>query len=208
MKAPINRVSEDYKDEAWLRSKYTAEGLSRKQIGDICGVNENTVRYYMNKYAISSRKGKDKMTPAIKTHLSNANIGRTPWNAGMSGSYQKWTKSGENAPGYRGGVVELTFDGLTYRKILRQHHPYSDANGYVFEHRLVCEKLLGRYLFPEEVVHHRDGDSLNNAPSNLFVFKTNSDHMRFHHAKRRNPHLTEEEFCYDTKCEYSALRAA
>ena len=34
-------------------------------------------------------------------------------------------------------------------------------------HRRVAREVLGRPLFPEEVVHHRDGNSLNNNPGNL-----------------------------------------
>jgi hypothetical protein len=46
-------------------------------------------------------------------------------------------------------------------------HPYADSKGYVREHRLVMERHLGRYLFPGEVVHHKDGDKLNNDLNNL-----------------------------------------
>ena len=36
-----------------------------------------------------------------------------------------------------------------------------------FEHRIVMAEILGRALLPDEVVHHRDGDRLNNDPRNL-----------------------------------------
>jgi hypothetical protein len=48
----------------------------------------------------------------------------------------------------------------------------------MYEHRLVVEQDLGRYLRPEEVVDHRDGLTIHNALSNLRVFPTNADHLR------------------------------
>ena len=40
------------------------------------------------------------------------------------------------------------------------------------------EEILGRYLTPLEVVHHIDGDKLNNSPENLERFDKNSEHLR------------------------------
>lgn len=47
----------------------------------------------------------------------------------------------------------------------------------MYEHRHVAEKKIGRYLRPEEVVDHIDGLTLHNAPENLRVFATNSEHL-------------------------------
>jgi hypothetical protein len=56
---------------------------------------------------------------------------------------------------------------------------FKDSGKYV--HRWVEEKKLGRELKLGEVVHHKDGDPLNNAPSNLKVYPNQSVHMKKEH---------------------------
>lgn len=63
------------------------------------------------------------------------------------------------------------------------------AEGRKYEHILVAEKMLGRklkYFGPghseNEVVHHKDGDKTNNAPSNLLVC-SHSEHVALHDSE-------------------------
>ena len=46
-------------------------------------------------------------------------------------------------------------------------HPRANTNPYVFEHILVMEEMVGRYLMPLETVHHRNGVQDDNRPENL-----------------------------------------
>ena len=47
------------------------------------------------------------------------------------------------------------------------------------EHRVIMEHVLGRPLTRKEIVHHRDGNGLNNDPINLEVM-SQAVHMRTH----------------------------
>lgn len=68
-----------------------------------------------------------------------------------------------------------------YKIVYQPNHPNAYKK-YVFEHRLVMEKNIGRYLLSEERVHHLDGNKLNNDIKNLKLFSTESEHQKFHNA--------------------------
>jgi arginyl-tRNA--protein-N-Asp/Glu arginylyltransferase len=64
-----------------------------------------------------------------------------------------------------------------YIKVIKpKDHP--NKGRYIFLHRLVMEKKLGRYLRSEERIYHRDGNKQNNAEENLELFANQSAHAQ------------------------------
>jgi hypothetical protein len=65
-----------------------------------------------------------------------------------------------------------------YRYVMTGYRHYEP------EHRIVMERFLHRKLDSDEHVHHIDGDTLNNSPSNLQIV-TRSEHLKLHIADRK-----------------------
>lgn len=66
-----------------------------------------------------------------------------------------------------------------YICIYQPHHPFGKGN-YVYEHRLIMEKNIGRFLKKKEVVHHINGNKKDNRIENLQLFASNAEHIKYH----------------------------
>lgn len=71
-----------------------------------------------------------------------------------------------------------------YKMIKLPGHPGCNNTGYVYEHRIIMERKLGRPLRTDEIIHHIDGDTYNNNINNLRLLDGQGAHHKI--TLRRN----------------------
>lgn len=93
-----------------------------------------------------------------------------------------WTRSqsGDKNPNFTGGRY---VDDKGYIRVLMPDHPHQNA-GYVYEHRLVAEAVIGRYLQPGETIHHINEIKIDNRWENFYL-TTPSEHSAIHREGKK-----------------------
>ena len=109
--------------------------------------------------------------------------GYTPWNKGKREKRESVLEKLRLSHGlsknanWNGGIRKHK---IGYVEIRTPNHPNKNSDGYVYEHRLVMEKHLGRHLKPSEIVHHINHDCSDNRLENLALFPNRNAHCVFH----------------------------
>jgi len=85
----------------------------------------------------------------------------------------------KNHHSWKGGKIKTPYG---YIMILKKDHPRANNGGYVFEHILIMEKHLDKFIPINENVHHINGLKDDNRLENLEIM-TRSEH-RSHHMKK------------------------
>src|SRR3990167_107440 len=102
--------------------------------------------------------------------------GKRDW---CSVHYRRWQRHGDPT------VCKYASDGNGC--IFRGYKIITVNKKYIFEHRHIIEQLLGRKLKTSEVIHHKNGNKLDNRIENLLI--TNQAKHASHHMKIRYTHL-------------------
>lgn len=142
-----------------LEQLYLKELKSVNDIANILGVTSTIITRRLKRFGIATRSHKE------ANRISN---------------------SGEKSKRWNGGK---TTHSEGYILVRSKEHPSADSRGYVYEHRLVLEKHLGRYLRKDEHVHHKNGVKNDNRLENLEIL-TNSEHSTLHiKEKHKNKYI-------------------
>lgn len=166
-------------DKGRLYELYIIQKMPMHAIAKEMGISVGSVFNYIKKYYIPTRA------------IGDANIGRklSPEHCKIISKTHKGkivspeTRKKMSEADKRGGVGHKKKRPDGYVKIYFPDHPSCSKDGYIMEHILVMEALIGRHLKDNECVHHVNEIKDDNRKENLKLM-TKSEHMSYHSAKR------------------------
>lgn len=174
-----------------LYEYYVTQRMTIATVAQKLNVSVGSVYNYLNLYGIETRKGRDKFIKK-RGKMSPEKLAefRAKWAAkgGKHNSEETKRKISEANKLHGIGHKKKRRDG--YIAVFYPDHPKSTKDGFIMEHRLVMESIIGRHIKENECVHHINHIRDDNRPENLKLM-TKHDHMSYHmkkiwEEKRRN----------------------
>lgn len=153
-------------DDLKISQMYLDESLSIPDISLITGICRSTIRLHLIKSGVKLRN----VSEALNLHpekLGRKGVRREftdEWKKNMSESRKKYCEKNSKGKSLKpSGYYEITRGENKGRGL----------------HVIIVEKMIGRPLKKDEVVHHENGIKSDNRPENLKLM-TRSEHSKLH----------------------------
>ena len=166
-------------DRKILYELYSIRGMPMHQVASEIGIATGTVYNYLKKYGIATREPHKGFCGKHHTDLAKIRIGQTHNGKVLSEETKRKISEAQTTGGI--GHKKRRKDGYVY--VYFPDHPKSTKDGYIMEHDLVMECIIGRHLYDDEVVHHKNKIRDDNRKENLQLM-TFKEHAAFHMKER------------------------
>ena len=168
-------------EKSILYELYVVQEKPMHTIASELNVSIGSVYNYLKKYGIKTRSKEATFTMKGKK-LSEERCRRMSEHLkGRVISSETRKKMSESLK--HGGIGHKKKRNDGYVSIYFPDHPCSSEDGYIMEHVLVMEALIGRHLYDDECVHHINEKRNDNRKENLKLM-TKKEHTAFHSKKR------------------------
>ena len=153
--------------EDTLAEMYEAQGMTLVQIANLFSCSPATVSAHLQRHGVKVRS-----------------CGEYPRTAAQEAYFQRLRDEGERRRAEKPEQPKKEpahrfIDSRGYVLCKAPGHPRANRFGYVPEHTLVMEAIIGRYLAEDEVVHHINRKRDDNRPENLQLM-TKAEHHALH----------------------------
>lgn len=177
----MNKVSRET-----LYEMYIIRGKPMHEIANDLQIAVGTVYNYLNKYGIKTRDKSEAFESLIERGWRYPDSARKRISKTHKGKKQsEETKRKLSESKKIGGIGHKKKRNDGYVRIYFPDHPKSTKEGYIMEHDLIMECLIGRHLRKDEVVHHKNKIRDDNRKENLQLM-TKSEHASIHSKERWN----------------------
>jgi hypothetical protein len=167
-------MNNNLRNETWLRREY--ETKSMQIIANDLGVSVGTVRNAFLRFGIKRKDRAEYIRGKPKSEETKKK---------MSDKRKEYWECHTDRDDFR-----IKISNSRRRNGTQSGYPaiYIIGRGYVHAHRYIMEQIIGRELSKDEVVHHVDGNRMNNSPDNLLL-TTHSEHASIHDYIRKKDKL-------------------
>lgn len=153
-------------------------GYSMSCIAKLLKISVGKIHKYFHLYNIEVRPRINEFT---KKNISTSQKGKK-YSLGVKRSEETKEKL---SIAKSNGIGKKTINSKGYIRVYFPDHPKADKRGYILEHDLIMECAIGRWLKPDEVVHHKNEIKTDNRLKNLELM-TKKEHSKLHILKRNN----------------------
>lgn len=144
-------------------------------------------KYCSDKCYWEKLKGKPSPKKGTKTGIIPINAIKKGQHLSPATEFKNGQISWNKGKKYRIKDGKRIMQGYLY--LFMPDHPYVMKSGYIKNANLVMEKKIGRHIKSPEVIHHINGDKLDDRIENLYLCKDRAEHLNIHRKSfHKKPH--------------------